>query len=274
MYRKGWIYRITVLIGCLTMITSGCSLLSSGGITEAMVQGEQEINTFYGEAEIRQYYNEELLCTVSYKEWKGTENKYRVECKTAITDGYKENVDNGLIKGNIDAEEEIDVTDGNQLIAYVPSTETYYIRTATLADEVNPVAVQGINQILLYGSLREYALELINEVSESHNVTVEDNIRYENYTTQHVVAVPKEGKQGDATIEVWIDQDSWMVVKLKSTVGKLVVEREYKKFTFNPRIDQEKFILTIPEGAKVIKLDENLDIVNQEVSLKDRKSVV
>ncbi len=273
MYKRRWNRKIAVLMVCgLLITTSGCSLLSSEGIVEAMVQEDLEVNTFYGEAYIRQYYDEELLYTLSYKEWKGSENKYRAEYKTVVTDSYKAAVDNGLMKGDIESEEEIDITNGDQLIAYVPAKETYYIKPISLADEVAPAIVQGINQVLRAGSLKEYALELIDEVSKSHDVTIKDNVKCGNYTTQHIVAVPKEGKVGEATIEAWIDQNSWMVVKTKSSAGKLITEQEYKTFTINPTIDEEKFIMVIPEGAKVVKLDENLDIVNEQVSLEEAVS--
>ena len=273
MYKRRWNRKIAVLMVCgLLITTSGCSLLSSEGIVEAMVQEDLEVNRFYGEAYIRQYYDEELLYTLSYKEWKGSENKYRAEYKTVVTDSYKAAVDNGLMKGDIESEEEIDITNGDQLIAYVPAKETYYIKPISLADEVAPAIVQGINQVLRAGSLKEYALELIDEVSKSHDVTIKDNVKCGNYTTQHIVAVPKEGKVGEATIEAWIDQNSWMVVKTKSSAGKLITEQEYKTFTINPTIDEEKFIMVIPEGAKVVKLDENLDIVNEQVSLEEAVS--
>ena len=273
MHKRRWIKKVVVLMVCgLLITTNGCSLLSSQGIVEAMVREDSEVNTFYGEAEMRQYYNGELLCTVSYREWKGNENKYRVEYKTVVTDSYKKAVDNGLMKGDFESEEEIDITNEDQLIAYVPAKETYYIKPITLADEVDPTIVQGINQVLRSGSLKEYALELIDEVSKNHDVTIKDNVKCGNYTTQHIVAVPKEGKVGEATIEAWIDQNSWMVVKTKSSVGKLIIEQEYKTFTINPGITEEKFIMTIPEGAKVIKLDEKLGVVNQKVSLEEAVS--
>lgn len=273
MYKGKWRKKIAVLaVFGLLITTSGCSLLSSEGTIEAMVQGDLEVNTFYGEGEMRQYYNEELLLTIGYKEWKGTENKYRVEYKYTVTDSYKEAVDNGLKKGDIESGEEIDITNGDQLIAYVPDRDTYYIKPVSLADEINPAFSQGINQVLRYGGLKEYALEVIDEVSESHDVTIKDNVKCGNYTTQHIVAKPKEDVVGEATIEAWIDQNSWMVVKTKSSVGKLITEQEYKTFTINPSVSEEKFIMTIPEGAEVIKLDEQLGVVNQKVSLEEAVS--
>ena len=270
MSKRSWKYILCFFIlTSLSGIMSGCSFFTSEGFTEAMVQEDETLNTFYGEAEINQYQDNELLCKVNFKEWKGNENKYRVEYKYTVTDAYKEAVDNGLIKGEIEADEEIDITNGNQLIAYVPAKDTYYIKPVSLADEVNPTVLQGINQVLRSGSLKEYALELINEVSNSHDVTIKDNVRIGSYTTQHVLAVPKEGKLGEPTVELWIDQDSWMVIKSKTAMGNLIVEQEYKNFTLNPKIDEEKFIMDIPKDAKVVHLDENLDIVNQEVSLKE-----
>ncbi len=270
MSKRAWNYILYFfLVSNLLGITSGCSFFASEGVAEAMVQGDETINTFYGEAEINQYQDGELLSKTNYKEWKGDKNKYRIEYKFTITDAYKEAVDNGLIKGEIEADEEIDVTNGDQLIAYVPAKDIYYIKPVSLADEVNPTVCQGINQVLRSGSLKEYALEFINEVSSSHDVTIKDNVKIGGYTTQYVLAVPKQGKLGEATVELWIDQDSWMVIKSKSTIGNLIVEQEYKDFTLNPRIDKEKFIMDIPKDAKVVHLDENLDIVNQEVSLKE-----
>lgn len=273
MTKRGYKYVLCcLLVSSLLVVVSGCDIFTSDGIIETMVEGDEVISTFYGEGEINQYQDNELLCKIDYKEWKGNEDKYRIEYEYTMTDLYKQAVDNGLIKGEIEADKEIDVTNGNQLIAYLPGKETYYIKPVSLADKVNPTLLQGINQVLHFGSLKEYALELINEVSNSHDVTIKDNVKIGSYTTQYILAEPKLGKQGEATVELWIDQDSWMVVKCRNTIGNLMVEREYKDFTFNPKINEEKFIMDIPEHAKVIKLDENLDIVNQEVSLKEAVS--
>ena len=214
MSRKSWKYILLIFLGCsLLGLTSGCGFFTSQGLAEAIVEGDEVITTFYGEAEINQYQDGELLSKINYKEWKGDKNKYRIEYKIKVSDAYKEAVDNGLIKGEIEADEEIDVTNGDQLIAYVPAKDIYYIKPVSLADEVNPTVCQGINQVLRSGSLKEYALEFINEVSSSHDVTIKDNVKIGGYTTQYVLAVPKQGKLGEATVELWIDQDSWMVIK-------------------------------------------------------------
>ncbi len=258
----------TSLLVILSLLT-GCGNWAVDDVMETFIETDELVTSFYGEGISSQYLDDELLFEYNFKEWKGEGQDYRIEFKAYISDKYKKELNSELAKGDYEATEEIDVYHDNQIIAYVPDTDIYHIKPISLADEVDPAILDGINRVIYYGGPKEYALKTISDISKTHEVFIEDNKNLNGYTTQHLIAKPKAGNEAKGYVELWIDQDSWMIVKEKYVIGNLTNISEYQYFEINKKVDPNKFIMEIPQDAKVVRLSENLEKVKKEVSLEE-----
>lgn len=258
---------------CLILVyLTGCSYFKTINIIDTFSE-EDEIYTFYGKATFRSYIEERCVQNISFTEWKGTGKKYHSEAagtmdKDFYEEYYSQEPPPDLVSGDRVKTKEEDTYDDNRLIIYLPYENKYSIKEVTLADEVSPIVLIGINQALNAGGLKDYANVRISELAKDYTLEMEDNVKINGRMTQHITAVSKTVGENEIQ-EVWIDQDTWFILKERIRSGNYTEEFEYLDFKFNPKIDTQIFDVDIPEDANIIYLDSDLAKVNEEITLEE-----
>lgn len=271
---KKYLWRIGVclILGGIGINLVGCNYFKSVNVFESL-SGEDEIYTFYGQGRERIYLDGKLVQDTKFKEWKGTGKKYHSEAEMELDKDffkqcYGEAPADELLEGDIVRINERDTYNEEKLIVYEPYKKQYSIKTTSLADEVNPSVLLGINRALNAGGLKDYATKVINNLAKDYNLTIEDNVKINGRKTQHITAKSKE--LGEKEIqELWIDQNTWLILREYIQQGNYSCEFEYIDFKFNPRVDEDIFKVKIPSDANVVYLDNNLEKINEEMTLEE-----
>lgn len=264
--------RIYLLLGGMMGSLTGCSYFRSVDVFQSLSE-EKEIYTFYGEGREKSYLDNKLVQVIVFKEWKGTGKKYHSKADIEVDKDFYEQylgeaAEEELIEGNIVRIDEEDTYNEDKFIVYEPYKNQYSIKNTSLVDEVNPSILLGINRALSVGGLKDYATSVITGLAKEYDLAIEDNVKINGRQTQHITAVSKE--LGEKEIqEIWIDQNTWLILKERVQQGNYTVEFEYVDFIMNPRIDEEIFEVEIPTHASVVYLDNNLEKTNEEVTLEE-----
>lgn len=259
-----------LLVGVVNSLT-GCGYFQAVDVFQ-LVPEEKEIYTFYGEGREKSYLNDKLVQDIIFKEWKGTGKKYHSEADIEVDKNFYEQYfgeapAEELIDGNIVRMNQRDTYNENEFIIHEPYKNQYSIKNTSLVDDVNPSVLIGINRALSAGGLKDYAMLVITNLAKEYDLKIKDNVKINGRQTQHITAISKE--LGEKEIqEIWIDQNTWLIVKERVQQGNYSVEFEYVDFRINPRIDEDMFEVEIPTNANVEYLHHNLERTNEEVTLE------
>lgn len=213
---KKLIYSAAII---LSLTLAGCSDKESHSPQEILngaMQETSELSSYYGEYTLTMNDGTEMLT----KHWQ-RDGKVRID----------------MVDGN--GEQSITVNDGGDLTTYTESTNTAQV--FNLADDGMESFVQP--------TLREQALNLLEMVKDSHTLSVGEDEKIAGYDTYHLVATAKEPGSLMGDIEVWVDKKTWMTLKMVSGSGELQMTIEYTKFEPNAEINNDVFVLDLPEDA-------------------------
>ena len=237
-------------------------------IADAFIQ-EEEIETFYGRYIVRNYIDGELYSKLNGQEWKGKGKKYFCKSYSRVKKEYADiGYTDEMLDGDFVVFDEEDTIIENQLIGYTSYMNKYYIKDLTLENEIkDEISGLGINRALQTGYLKDYAMELISSYDKDYILDIENDIKMNGQLTQHVIATSKKKGNLDR-FEIWIDQDTWMVVKKLRAQGNVISIREYTEFQLNPIISEKRFEVNIPQDAQVVRINDGIQEVNEEITLE------
>lgn len=263
-----WSRVIGVIIGLCCMVLTGCEQKLEHKLVEAFIDNKQSINTFYGRGIVREYSGDILLATSYFEEWKGEKEEYRLDIESELTPAFLELIKDENLRLSMQSGTEIQVLKDSTLLSYDSNADTYYVREISAADALDNKGL-GINEVMAYGGMKDYALDIINQLSDTHELEIEDNVKLSGRRTQHVIAYPKSEIKGIGIVDLWIDQETWLILKSVNKLGNYIIEQEYETFKINGAVDEERFDLEIPTDATVVELGEQLEIVDEEIALEE-----
>ena len=258
------------IILAFAVLLSGCNNIQSSALFDTITK-EEEVETFHGKYLQQSYLDGELIEVISGEEWKGKGKKYRAvsEIKTKREYVNEEITEDMELDGGLVLRNEEDIINGNQCLIYLPYQDKYYMKDVSLATEITEgISRTGINGALETGYLMDYVMELISILEKDYSLSIEDDIKLNGLVTQHVVAVPKDGNTSER-IELWIDQNTWLVVKELQAQGNSTATFEYTEFQLNSIINDRKFAISVPEGIEVEQIHEGIEQLNEEVTLDE-----
>lgn len=269
-YDKG--IGIAIVIFYMLFQSTGCSYFTSSAAMEVFTR-EEQVETFYGEGMGKVYIDDQLIQEIEYKEWKGKNKKYHSEAE-AVTKReffdqyYNEEISEEMLNGDYVTLWEEDTVDDKQCIVYLPHKNQYSIQTLSLEDEVTNNIRMGVDRILENGSFKDYVMELIDEYEKDYILSIDNDVRVNNYLTQHLTMIPKDQNK-DEKIQLWIDQNTWVIVKRVIEQGNYTEEAEYKKIELNPKINENLFKVEIPENADIQYLDKKFEKLNEKITVDE-----
>lgn len=217
-----------VFLGSLSLTLVACNSdlnsMSSEEIYANVVQSYEEPVSYYAES-MMSFSDEDPIVM---KEWRNKDNQIR-------TEAYMN-----------DELESIAVNDGEFIWSYDSTTnEVIYF-------ELDQLAIDNLNQ-----PMSEQAKMLLDIIKESHNLEIIGEEKVANRDTLHVKATPKNDvDELMGELDVWVDKETWFLLKTVSKVDDFEVIGEYTTFELNPKLEEELFVFETPEGATVVDMDE------------------
>lgn len=204
----------------LTLSLAGCGSTTDFSPQEILNQALQEtseLTSYYGEYKIVMNDGTE----VQSKQWEKN-GKNRVEVMDST------------------GEESLAINDGKTLTSYTKSTNTAMILELGEGSEgfVQP-------------TLKEQALRVLEQIKDSHEITIGDDEKIAGHDTYHLIAKAKDSKSLFGDMEIWVDKKTWMTLKSVTTSGDLTVTSEFTKFEPNAKIDDAQFIADLPDDVVI-----------------------
>lgn len=228
----------TIFLGVVIICLHGCSSETNQYSPDQVIQNALEELTpaYYGEAEfIINHQGEET--EEMMQEWRGNDGKLRIESQ--YQDG---------------SHQTISVNNGHQLILYeVDRNKAFMIDDPELLSFNQP-------------SLKEQADMLLELLRDTHEISTERSEEVAGRDTHHLVAKAKKSDALFGDVELWIDKETWLVLKMILRTGDLMTEMTYKTIDFHVKMSPDLFTIDLPEDVDIESLLTELE--KKEISLE------
>lgn len=238
---------IAIWMGGIILGLFGCSSETNQYSPEQVIQNALEepdsLESYYAEAESVTREKGKETMQIYMKEWRDTNGNVRVETESETGD-----------------DKSIAVNDGKNITVYqVKANQAYVIDDPELLS-FNPP------------SPKEQAQQLLEMIGDTNQVLQEGEAEIAGRQAYHLIANEKDKNTLFGDVELWIDKENWMVLKMISKIGDMETETIYTKINFGAKIPAEKFTIDLPGDAEI----KNMDDMNKtsEVTLEEAKEKI
>lgn len=225
MKRMKWV----VIFFAVTLVLAACNgeggtKLNPQEIIENIVKEEKEPFAYYAEAKTS--LSDSLMLEI--KEWRDGTGRARVEVEDS--DGvYAYSVNDGQFVWTYDGE-------SNKVFKF----------------SLDEMAEESFNK-----SPAEQAKNLVRMIENSHTIEIIGDEKLLGRDVIHVKAVPNKGEENlFGETELWIDKETWFILKMTSKIDDTVTTTEYTKFEIHPKLEEDLFVFELPEGAEMVDINE------------------
>lgn len=225
----------------LAACNAGETSYSPQEVVNEALKGADEPIAFYGEYTMAM--NDDAGDMYA-KQWTAKDGKRRIEMMSE--DG---------------TEEIVAVNDGVTMTMYDKANNTAMIM---------PISEEDM-KLINAQTPQQQAKKMLELVKDSHELSTADSEKIAGRDTFHIVAKAKKDKTLVGDQEIWVDKETWMVLKSISHSSQLVMTQEYTKIDYDPVFEESIFVLEIPEGVEVEVIDEE-SMMPSEVTLEDVKA--
>lgn len=216
----------------LTIFLAACS--SEGGtamtpqeIIENIIKEDKQPFAYYAESTVT--LSDGMKYTM--KEWRDGTGKIRTEVSDQL--------------GN----SSFSVNDGKIVWTY-----------DSASNQVFMIDLQDFDEESLNKLQTEQAKQLVKAIENTHTIEIVGNEKLLDRDVIHVKAVPNKNEENlFGETELWIDQETWLILKMISKIDDTVSTTEYTKLEIDPKLDEDLFVFEIPEGAEVVDINELSD---------------
>lgn len=225
------------IISMLALSLAACNTevgnVSPQEIIENVVKENKEPFAYYAESKTVLSDDSSLMM----KEWKDEDGKVRTEIVDSL--GHTSH----------------SVNDGS--VTWMHDLEANEVMQFSLEESDS----QSVNK-----SPSEQAKVMLETIENTHTIKVVGNETFIGRPVIHVKATPKSQEENlFSEQELWIDKETWFVLKSISTFDGNSTVTEYTKFEMNPKFESDLFVFDMPESAKIVELGN----VNEPVVLHD-----
>lgn len=201
--------------------------VSAEEIIHNAIESEKEVNEYYGKSEIKLFEGEEMTEHMTMEEY--------------VSGMEKKMVTKGLLQG----EEVETVNNGESMILYDKSTGTAQkMDTGELSD-------------IYAKSPKDNYKMLLDDMQDSHTYELAGEEKLLDRDTFHIKMKAKESGNLLGDMDLWVDKDTWMVVKTILKAGNIRTESEYVELDFSPEFDEATFTLDIPDDVEITDIADN-----------------
>lgn len=208
----------------LFLILGGCSQdmeVSAEEIIHNALESEKQVDAYYGKSEMTHYEGEELIEESVMEEYhSGSEIKF-------ITHG----------------EEEIEIMNNEE-------KSVIYNKSDGTAQEVDTPTTLDYQL-----TPKEMFQNMLSAMEDSHDYEI---IGDEEISGRDAFRMKLEAKEANSLLgdmEIWVDKETWMIVKVISDAGDSKMEFIYTELDFSPDFTEDTFTLDIPDDVEITKID-------------------
>ncbi|MFD1412359.1 LolA family protein [Oceanobacillus jeddahense] len=241
--RRGKEYFIGLSI--FLILLGGCSQdmqVSAEEIIHNAIESENEITDFYGKSEMKTFEGEEITGEMVSEEY--------------VSDDDMKTVSEEQLTGS----EVETIIDGEKMLVYDKTNESVMeVDTSEMGD-------------IFTLSPKENFQSIIGMMEDSHTYEVIGEEELLDRNTFHIKLESKEANNLLGDVELWVDKESWFVVKTISETGEIRIETEYTELDFSPDFDKDTFTMDIPDDVEITNLDDMF--TSESVTLEEAEDAL
>ena len=225
---------ITIMLLSSILMTA-CSIDNQSSILPEdivvyAIEANEDIDSYYMESKITIYEDDEIIDEMNTKEWFSSvdgEARSRIE---SISDS---------------GEISISTNNGENIIIY--DEKTNMVSIATVTEEMANSIVNNTS--------KKQTMNTLESMKETHNIENLGEVEMNGMNVYHLKARPIKENSITGEQELWIDKETWNIVKLINSGLGGKVELQVLKFDTSPEIDESIFTQDIPEDAEIANID-------------------
>ena len=236
--------KLIAIILLSSMLMTACSINNQSSILSEdilvyAIEANEDITSYYMESKITIYEDDEIIDEMNTKEWfSSTDGKVRSRVESISDSG----------------EISISTNNGEEIIIYDEKTNMASIATVT----------EEMANSMVNNSSKKQTMNILETIKETHNIENLGEIEMNGMKVYHLKGTPKNENSITGEQELWIDMETWNIVKLINSGLGSKIELEVLKFDTSPDIDESLFVQDIPENAEVTDIDET--IMEEEIA--------
>lgn len=236
--------KLIVILLLSSILMTACSIDNRSSILPEdivvhAIEANENIDSYYMESKITIYEDDEIIEELDMKEWfsllDGT-GRTRVE---SISDS---------------GEVSISTNDGEKIIVYNEKTNS-----ASIANITEEMA----NSIVANTSKKQ-TMNTLESIKSIHDIENLGEVELNGMEVYHLKGTPKKENSITGEQELWIDKETWAIVKLVNNGLGHKIELEVIELDISPDIDESIFLQDIPEDVEITDIDET--IMEEEIA--------
>ena len=236
---KRFLYLFILMLSAIGCSTSLQEYSPEQVIQNALSEKHKTLE-YYAESTWIMKENGEVAETVMMREWQNEDGQKRMETKSSNEKEYS-----------------IAINDGKTLLTYVPHEKKAYV--------IEGEELTSLNQ----QSPKEQAEKLLKLIQDTHEIKVIGEEKVAGRDAFHLKATAKKENSLIGNQDIWIDKETWFVLKMISVSGETTIEFEYTKIDYKVQNDNKLFTFELPEDAVVEKLQDSFS--EKEITLEQAK---
>ncbi|MBB5174299.1 LolA family protein [Texcoconibacillus texcoconensis] len=149
-------------------------------------------------------------------------------------------------------------------------TTTYIVSDGDMSlsyEEGDTEAVQNeVIQAEMESELNQ-RLQMVEDYQDTHDIELVGEEEVNGRDTYHVLMETSDEEAANEDVEVWIDQENWLLMKQISHMGDLRLTFEIIDLDTDPEYDEELFTLDLPEDVEIV--DNQVNEIEVEESVEE-----
>jgi len=234
---------LTIFFGGVVVSLFGCSSTTNQYSPDQVIQNalEEEMPSYYGEVESI-IHDQGIETREIMREWRSNDGKTRIE-----------------LQHQGGSNKTISVNDGHVLTIYEADQNKAYM--------IDDPEILSFNL-----SPREQVNMLLKNIRDTHELSTKDGGKVISRDTHHISAKTKKNDTLFGDVELWIDKETWLILKMTLHAGDSVTTTAYTKIDFKTNMSSELFVIDLPEDVEI----ENMSDIakTKEISLEDVPSKI
>lgn len=234
---------MTIFLGGVAISLFGCSSTTNQYSPDQVIQNalKEKVPSYYGEIEST-IHDQGVETKEIMREWRSNDGKTRIELQHQ--DG---------------SSEAITVNDGHVLTIYEADQNKAYM--------IDDPEILSFNL-----SPREQVNMLLEMIRDTHELSNKDGEKVVGRDTYHILAKVKKDNTLFGDVELWIDKETWLILKMILHAGDRVTTTTYTKVDFKTKMSSELFEVDLPED---VELEDMQDVAHTlEISLEDIPTMI
>lgn len=116
------------------------------------------------------------------------------------------------------------------------------------------------------------AMDTLVTLQKTHKINILGEEKVAKRQTYKIKAEPKKEGTLYQEQQLWIDQKTWLPLKLEASMGDINVKYEVTMIDYSPKFNEKLFVLKVPKDVVFKKLEDTMSY--QDVTLEEAKKAI